>query len=950
MLTFFQPIWLLLLIPLAAAWFAWPLPNRALKIFRALIFALTVLALAQFAIRLPDRAGKVIVVADRSESMPQNSAAAENEIIGLLHKSMGPRDELGVVSFGREAVVEQSPQRGEFGGFKAQVGADHTSLNDAIESALTLIPPDGGGRILVLSDGKWTGKDPAAAAARAAGRGVAVDYRLITRPQVSDVAIQNFLTPQSVLPGQAFVLSAWVQSPTDQEIKYELRRGDTIISSGSKTVAAGLSRLMFRDRATTAGVNEYTLTIEGPKDDPILENNSARALVGVEGSRPVLIVSAAGENSGLVKLLRSGGVEVVGKNPAQCQWSLEQLSQFSAVLLENVPAGEIGMSGMETLASWVEDTGSGLALTGGQKSYGPGGYYKSPLERVLPISMEMRREHRKLSVAVVVALDRSGSMSMPAGGGRIKMDLADLGTVSVLDLLSPMDEIGVFAVDTTPHEIVPLDTVEKNRSYRGDILAIGSQGGGIYIYEALVASARMISAAKAQTKHIILFADASDSEQSMHYEEIVDKLSEANVTVSVVGLGTDHDCDANLLKDIARRGGGECYFSNDPDEIPRIFAQDTFTIARSTFIDTPTPFQITAGYSLLGAQPVTVPATLGGYNLAYLRPQANLAAVTDDEYKAPVVASWNAGNGRVLCFMGEADGKYSGDFAKGNQTGEFYATLARWVAGKREPLPEDMLLTEQVRDGVCFIQLHLDPARKGDPFSTLPRVRILHGLPGAAPAKETVTLQWKNADLLEVAVPIAGRETVLNTVEVSGQKPVTLPPACLPYSPEFVPEQSGRGAAALAQIAATTGGSERGEIPKTWKDLPVKSRYVELAPWLLVAATVLFLLEIFERRTGWFATRLGHKKTAEKTGDEELAAAPVAPASKPVFPWLVRKPARTNATAVAPKQKPTPAVAGGVESRQSAPAPTKPASTDSNLDALRKARERASRLSDKNRE
>ena len=80
-------------------------------------------------------------------------------------------------------------------------------------------------------------------------------------------------------------------------------------------------------------------------------------------------------------------------------------------------------------------------------------------------------------------------MSMPAGGGRSKMDLADLGTVQVLDLLSPMDEIGVFAVDTVAHEIVPLDTVEQNRGYRSKILAIGSEGGGIYIYEALVASA-----------------------------------------------------------------------------------------------------------------------------------------------------------------------------------------------------------------------------------------------------------------------------------------------------------------------------------------------------------------------------------------------------------------------------------------------------------------------------
>jgi Mg-chelatase subunit ChlD len=944
MFALFQPVWLLLLIPLAAAWFVWPLPNRGLQILRAVIFALVVLALAQLAVRLPDRAGTVIVVADRSDSMPRTADASEKEIITLLQKSMGPRDQLGVVSFGREAVVEQSPQRGTFAGFTARVGTDHSSLNDAIESALALIPPDGGGRILVLSDGKWTGRDPAAAAARAAGRGVAVDYRLLARPQVNDIAIQSFLTPPSVLPGQGFVLSVWVQSPVDQEIQYQLQRGDEIIASGRKQIFGGLSRLMFRDRATTAGVNEYRITIQGPKDDPIPENNSARALVTVAGSRPLLDVSSAGENSGLVKLLRAGGVEVVGRTPAQCQWSLEALSQYSAVLLENVPAGEIGMSGMETLASWVEQTGSGLAMTGGQKSYGPGGYFKSPLERILPISMEMRREHRKLSVAVVVALDRSGSMAMPAGGGRKKIDLADLGTVQVLDLLSPLDEIGVFAVDTEAHEIVPMDTVEKNAAFRGKILAIDSMGGGIYIYEALVASARMISAAQAQTKHIILFADASDSEQSAHYEDIVDKLHQAGVTVSVIGLGTDHDCDANLLKDIARRGGGDCYFSDNPDEIPRIFAQDTFAIARSTFVDQPTPFSTTAGYTLLGAQPVSAPPQLGGYNLCYLRPQANLAAVTGDEYQAPVVASWNAGNGRVLCFMGEADGKFSGHFARWKQVGEFYATLARWTAGKPQPLPDDMLLTQDIRDGVCFVQLHLDPARKTDPFSTLPRLRILHGMPGTAPVRESTVLQWKSADLLTATMPIIGRETVLNTVEIPGQQAVTLPPACLPYSPEFAPDQPNRGASSLNAIAVTSGGVERAEPAKIWKELPATSRYVELAPWMFVTTALLFLMEICERRTGWLSRLVLRKPvpaTAE-TGEPLPAAGP--PRDRRRFHFGRRDSRPESPTVPTPVKPQTPASPAVSASKSGEPDSRGTGSTT--LDALRKARERASRRSD----
>ena len=945
MLTLFQPIWLLLLIPLAAALFAWPLPARTLGILRGMVLLLVVLALAQTAIKLPDRAGTVIVVADRSESMPANSAASEKEIIGLLHKSMGPRDQLGVVSFGAQAVVEQSPQRGEFGGFQAEVGTDHSSLNDAIDTALALIPSDGGGRVLVVSDGKWTGKDPAAAAARAAGRGVAVDYRLLTRPQIGDVAIQSFLTPQSVLPGEAFTLSTWVQAPVDQKIEYQLKRGDRIISSGSKQVTAGSTRLMFRDRATTAGINEYTVTIQGTNDDPCPENNTARALVGVEGVKPLLVVSSAGEKSGLVKLLRAGSVEVVGKTPDECNWSLEDLVRYSAVAIENVPAGKIGMGGMEAIASWVENTGSGLLMTGGQKSYGPGGYFKSPLERIMPISMEMRKEHRKLSVAVVVALDRSGSMAMSAGGGRVKMDLADLGTVQVLDLLSPMDELGVFAVDTEAHQIVPLDTVEHNASYRSRILAIGSEGGGIYIYEALVASAKMIQGAQAQTKHIILFSDAADAEQSAHYEEIVDKLREADVTVSVVGLGTEHDCDAELLKAIAKRGGGECYFSDNPDEIPRIFAQDTFTIARSTFIDQPTPFAMTAGYSILGAQPPSAPPSLAGYNLCYIRPQANLAAITGDEYKAPVVASWNAGNGRVLCYLGEADGKYSGDFAKWNPAGEFYATLARWAQGKHQPLPDEMLLTQEIRDGECFVQLHLDPARKAELFSALPQVKVLHGIPGATPMKDTVPLEWKNADLLEAAIPVAGRETILNTVEVPGQQAVTLPAACLPYSPEFAPDQPGRGAATLAQIATTTSGRERVEIPKIWSELPVKSRYVELAPWLLVAAAVLFLLEILKRRTGWIS-RLSGQKVAmpEVKGDEQPE---VAPARKPAMPWLARKPAQRAPTPAAARVELV--AAATVKSADAKPASAKPATVESAIDALRKARERAKSRIDKER-
>ena len=112
-------------------------------------------------------------------------------------------------------------------------------------------------------------------------------------------------------------------------------------------------------------------------------------------------------------------------------------------------------------------------------------------------------------------------MAMSAGGGRTKIELADLGTVQVLDMLGPLDEFGVIAVDSIHHVIVDLNTVEKNVSQRNKILAIDSMGGGIFIFEALSSAAKMIMRAKADTKHIILFADASDSEEPGLYQELL---------------------------------------------------------------------------------------------------------------------------------------------------------------------------------------------------------------------------------------------------------------------------------------------------------------------------------------------------------------------------------------------------------------------------------------------
>ena len=810
------------------------------------------------AVKLPSRAGTVVVVTDRSQSMPPDSEAKQKEAIDLIQGAMGNNVNLAVLSFGRAAAIEQSPQSGKFAGFVNEVHGDASDLNGAIEKAMALIPRGAPGRLLMLSDGRWTGKDPSGVAAQAAARNIALDYRSMQRDSTNDVAISHIDAPEVVTPGESFMLAVWVRAPVPSEVSFELLRGNQRLAVGTRQVPSGLSRLIFRDKAIRPGTHQYTVRITGTDADPVPENNSAKILVGIEGPRPILHITTAAD-SGLARLLQAGGLDIKTAPPAAYHWSLDELSGYSAVLVENVLADEIGLHGMENLAVWVKETGAGFMMTGGKHAYGPGGYFRSPLEPIMPVSMELRQEHRKLALAIVVAMDRSGSMSMTVGGGRTKMHLANLATVEVLDMLSPMDEFGVVAVDSSPHIIANLAQVENQSHVRGKILRIGSQGGGIFVYEALSAAARMLLKAQAGTRHIILFADAADSEQPGRYRELLEECRKANITVSVVGLGTANDVDAELLRDIARHGDGRSFFTKNAEELPRLFAQDTFVVARSTFIDEPTTVRTTGGMVSLAGRGYRITSPIGGYNLCYIRPDANLAAVTVDEYKAPVVAAWQAGIGRVLCYTGEADGPHTGPIAGWEDVGNFLTSLVRWTAGDSGALPGGMLLTQKVKNGINVVELHLDPDREGEVFRELPTVTVLRGVVGETPTVDKTELSWTAADTLSVDIPIHGAETVLTTVEVPGGGNISLPPVCLPYSPEFKPANTESGLATMERLAKVTDGKQRINLGEIWDDLPRQPRLISLQPWLLILALILLLLEVLERRTGLLSVRHGRR-------------------------------------------------------------------------------------------
>ncbi len=897
MIQLFSPIWLLLIIPFVIAMLRWRLPSRLLLVLRVGALAMLLLAMSGLAIKLQSRKGIVIAVVDRSASMPTESLTENIESIRIMQKGKTGGDKLAVVSYGVDASIERIADDGDVTRLESIIDPHGSNLHDAIERAMALVPADTPARVVVFSDGRWTGKDPMLAVSRAAARGIAIDFRHSERAEAGDLAIAAVEAPSVVNPKEAYLITAWVRSPVEQTVNYTLRRGKTVIAKGKQGFTAGINRLSFRDRVADPSTVDYGLSVEAnrkegesPTEDPIAENNSARMLVRVQGPRPVLMVTNK-PNSNFHRLLRQGGLNLAIRSPDQVEYSLAGLSNYSAVVLEETPSASIGRAGMLNLAQWVRHTGAGLMMTGGPTSFGTGGYYKSPIEKILPVSLELRKEHRKFKLAIVVAMDRSGSMMAPTPSGKTKMDLANVAAAEVLNMLSAQDEFGVLAVDTAAHVIAPLTLLsdeEANGRLRSRILSIASQGGGIFVYEALSKAVQMLANADSGNRHIILFSDAADSEQPGAYKQLLENARKNGITCSVIALGTNKDSDAALLEDIAKRGGGRVFFTQNAEELPRLFAQDTFVVARSSFVEERTPVLTTAGLTtLLGRQLDVEPATVNGYNLTYLKETANAAAITNDaDHKAPVIASWSVGLGRTLAYTAQADGKFTGDW---QNVGDLYTSLVRWTAGDRQSLPDNMMLTQELTDDIVRVTLHLDPLRKVKTLSVTPSVMILRGKVqnrfGQAPRAEELNMRWSSPDTLSTEFKLRGNETAIATASLGSGRTYSLPAVTLPYSPEYRPTSSLRGHVTLNRMAQATGGIDRIDLPAVFKGLPRRPRIIELAPALFLIAMGLLLLEVLERRTGALSMirlpRFGKRKATSVSEQNEEEDVPESQVRRP---------------------------------------------------------------------
>src|SRR3989441_8784222 len=252
----------------------------------------------------------------------------------------------------------------------------------------------------------------------------------------------------------------------------------------------------------------------------------------------------------LPRLLNAQGVRVRSLSPEALPVTAAGMREAAAVMLDDVPAHRLSPAQMVALRDYVGRAGGGLIAVGGPNSYGVGGYAGTPLEEVLPVSMDVRHRLAIPSMAIILVIDTSGSMG--AFGTQIaKVDLAKETAQSVIDLLGERDLLGVISFDQEARWLA-VPTEARNRDRVIEQVSRMQAGGGTNMYPAIRPAVHYPRRSPAQGRHVIVLSDGQTDPGD--FQTLLRAMAAGKNTPSAGAIRADADLE--LMPHGARWGGG----------------------------------------------------------------------------------------------------------------------------------------------------------------------------------------------------------------------------------------------------------------------------------------------------------------------------------------------------------------------------------------------------------
>ncbi len=663
-----------------------PRAQRWLGTFaRAAFLAVLSLALARPALTHTVSRFATAFVFDVSDSVAPESIERARAFVAAALKQNAADDHVRIVAFAREPhliasksgqvpsvddLLPAPPEPSDPPAANQGAGAGSaTAIEAALRYAYALLPNDYYRRIVLFSDGVETEGNYVTESFRVHAGGAVVHVVPYVAAAPAEVAVTALDMPSRVEIGQTFRVRGHLYATRDAHVRARLYQDDALNGLGGVReleLHAGENEVTFDSVVRVGGELTYKLELEALSADHFLANNRFERKLDVPSRPLVLVVDPEPSRMSYVAgALRAQQFDVDIRAPSAFPTTLRELEPYAFVILSDMPARDFDATAQQLLERYVSEHGGGLLVAGGTKSYGPGGWDGTTLERLLPVSVDAEKHQEMPSVAMALVIDRSGSME------GLALEMAKTACAATVATLKPTDLVEVVAFDDTPSRYVSLQPARYRSRIEDDILRI-RPGGGTSIFPALDAAYQDIATARARRKHVILLTDGQASHGGI--EELVQAMIADSITVTTVGLGPG--VDGYLLRMIAETGGGRFHQVSDPNNLPRLFTHETELISRQPTVQDWFPAVQTANARFMKGVAIASAPLLRGYVSTQMK-GAPAEQVLATESGEPLLARWRVGMGHVIAWTSDLKSHWAVDWLRWPGFGHLLGQLLR---------------------------------------------------------------------------------------------------------------------------------------------------------------------------------------------------------------------------------------------------------------------------------
>jgi len=815
---------------------------------RSLVIAALALAAARPSWVTETSKVATIVLVDVSDSISDKQLDAAKQYVDELAKSQADGN-LQLITFAEKPTVARAGDgKSLSSAIKRHSGAGAgTDTQSAMQLAYGLYPDGHVNRMVIVSDGNQTDGDLAVEAYRAKELGVKVSWRTFEADATAEVRVVGLTLPDDIKVGQPFEVTAEVWSTEAQSVTLALQQDEFpngLEPSKSVELREGKNLVKFKSEAKRAGATTYKLRLTSAGKDTEQKNNMAVMTAPVRGRPNVLYVEGGvmrepGSANYLKKALEHENIDVSVRGPTGIPSTAKELEKYDLVLVSDVPAHLMGAGQMAALDSYVKGMGGGLIMAGGEDSFGSGGYERTTIENMMPVRFDSEKIKEQPDIALVLVIDRSGSMQGP------KLEAAKESARVTAEVLSPNDYIAVVAFDSEA-QVYVRPTRASNRMRISNDIARLTSGGGTNIFPGLREAFEILQGTNAKVKHVILLSDGEAPTDGI--AELVSDMRAARITVSAVGV---QGADRNLLSTITDNGEGRLYMVEDIGSLPKIFMKETQEAQKSQLVEDLIHVRVAKKVEAIEGTSVETAPPLHGYVTTKPKPTSETILISD--LGEPILARWRYGAGTSVAWTSDVKNRWSVDWIRWGGYPKFWAQVIR--SSMRRKVYDSYDLYANVADGRAHITV--DAIDSGDKFvnelDTELQVidpatnKITSTQPMAQTAAGRYTADFKIQKYGSYLLKAVHKRNGTTVAESLGSVALSYPLEYLRSSADVEP---------LRHAAQVSGGVDQAKPAQVWDAQGEKVPYTEdLWPYVLLVVVGLFILDLYAKRVRLFGYR-----------------------------------------------------------------------------------------------